>query len=999
MKYYYCLFIYLVIGCCAMAQQQLPKDTAQKKAAVSLDSVVVFNSGYQVLSKNRSTGSFTQVDNKTLNLQTGNNILNRLEGVVPSVAINKHTNSAIPAITVRGLSTINGPASPLIILDNFPYEGDINTIDPDLVESITLLKDATAASIWGTKAGNGVIVINTKKAKLGQPVTTNFSAGLQASSPPDMHYKHTISSGDYIDMEKMLFAKGYYTSLLSSIYHEPVSPVVEILDQQSRGIISNTAADAAIQKLRGIDVRDQYERYMYQSSLNNQYALSFSGGTNTITWLAAGSYDKGTGSLSEKYERSSVRFENTFRPVKQLKINTSIYYIRSNTVSGKPGYAAQTYLYPYSSLRDDNGTAMPVAYQYRLSFTDTLYKGKLLDWNFYPADDYQHSLVKTNTTNLVINVGAQYQLGGGFNIETKYQYEKQQSLTNNLQDAQSYYARNLINGFSQVNSTTGVVTYIAPMGGIYDQAVNNIQVFNLREQLNFNRSFNRHQLSAIAGSELRDIHTQGQSFRTYGYNPVNISGVGVDYRNTYPALPNGDYQNIPYQNDFTDQTKKFVSFYANAAYSYNGKYHLTLSGRRDASNLFGATTNSKWTPLWSAGAAWDISKEAFYKSSLIPHLKLRATYGYTGNADPKRTAVVTVFNIGNSLNTGFPYAAIQQFPNPTLKWETVAITNIGIDFAGKNNRISGSLEWYHKKATDLFANFPIDITTGLGGPTVVRNVASMKSNGVDIVLNRINTKGKFQWNTTCIISANADKVTTAYMANPIASAFVNDGDKVTAVQGKPIHALYSYKWGGLDPLTGNPQGYLKDKLSTDYAAITGSGSTFNDLDYNGSAIPQIFGSLYNSLAFRQFELQVNISYKFRYFFKSSSFSYTGLFNGTDKKGSDDYTRRWQQPGDEAFTNVPSMVYPAIPARDLLYNSSSSMVQKGDHIRLQFINLAYTLMLKRPKQLAAQRIQFFAGASNLGILWRANKKGLDPDYSPMDIPPSATYALGVKCTFQ
>ncbi|GAB2842630.1 SusC/RagA family TonB-linked outer membrane protein [Ferruginibacter profundus] len=982
-----------------MAQQKLPKDTLQKKVPVSLDSVVVFNSGYQVLAKNRATGSFTQVDNKALNLQTGNNILSRLEGIVPSVALNKHTNSAIPAITVRGLSTINGPTAPLIILDNFPFEGDINTIDPDMIESITILKDATAAAIWGTKAGNGVIVINTKKARLGQPVVTNFSTGIQVSPKPDIYYQHPMASGDYIDMEKWLFGKGYYAGILSSAYHEPVSPVVELLDQQSRGIISNTTADAVIARLKNIDVRDQYQNYMYRPSLNTQYALNCSGATNTATWLAAGSYDNGTSSLSAKYQRTSLRTENTFRPLKQLKISSSLYYISTKTTSGKSGYPSQTLLYPYSSLRDADGNAMPVANLYRTGFIDTLYRGKLLDWNFYPANDDEHNTTKSMQDNWVINIGAQYQLGAGLNAEAKYQYEKQQVQTNNLQDANSYNARNLVNSFSQVNALTGKVTYIVPQGGIYDQSVSRIQVFNGRLQLNFNRSFGRHQLSAIAGGEAREIHTQGQSYRTYGYDAVNSSGTGVDYRNTYPTLPNGDYQYIPYQNDFTNQTKRFISFYANAAYSYSSKYHLTLSGRRDASNLFGAATNNKWTPLWSAGAAWDISRENFYTSSFMPSLKLRATYGYTGNADPKRTAVVTIFNIGTSLNTGFPYAAIQQFPNPTLKWENVAITNIGIDFSSKNNRISGSLEWYHKKATDLFANFPIDITTGLGGPTVVRNVASLKGNGLDVVINSINTKGKVQWNTGLILSTNTDKVTAAYMANPIAASFVNDGDKVTAVQGKPVHALYSYKWGGLDPLTGNPQGYLKDKLSTDYAAITGSGSTFSDLEYNGSAIPQIFGSLFNSFSFKQFQLQVNISYKLRYFFKRRSFSYTGLFTGADKKGSEDYARRWQQPGDEAFTNVPSMLYPAIAARDLLYNSSTIMVEKGDHIRLQFINLAYTLAIKKSKQPAAQYLQFFASASNLGILWRANKKGLDPDYNVTDIPPAINFALGIKCSIQ
>jgi TonB-linked SusC/RagA family outer membrane protein len=996
MKYFFCVII-LSMTLCSYAQiPNKNKDSLNRQSQV-LDSVVVFNTGYQGVAKNRATGSFSHVDNKTLNMQTGSNILSRLEAVVPAVAINRRGNSAIPAISVRGLSTITGPTAPLIILDNFPYEGDINSINPNMIESITLLKDATAASIWGVRAGNGVIVINTKKGKAGQTIT-ELSVGVQAMPKPDIFYQKTISSANYIDVEQFLFSKAYYTSQLTSFNHVSISPVVEILDRQAKGLISQADASAQINALKNNDIKDEYYNRMYQVAVNSQYHLQFSGGTTNNSWIAAGGYDRNNSSLDAKYERISARFENSFRPLTNLRINSSVYYVKTKTKNGKPDYTDQAYLYPYSKIYDDNGNALAVGTTYRIGFIDTFKNGKLLDWKFYPGDDYRHNSSVNNTDNLVLNTGLSYQLGHGFSVEGRYQYEKQQGQVNILKDIQSYDTRSLINSWSQVNAQTGKVTYIIPLGGILDQTNSSLNVFNTRGQLNFNRSWKTHQLIALAGAESRIVHTQGQAYRTYGYDPENIYGTGVDYRNMYPTIVTGGNAFIPYQNDFTDQTRKFISFFGNAAYTYLGKYTFTASGRRDASNLFGTSTNNKWRPLWSAGLSWDISKEHFYHSDKFAYLKLRATYGYTGNTDPRRNAVVTVFNAGNTINSGLPYAFIQQFPNPSLSWEKVGITNIGLDLSTKNNRLSGSLEWYTKKGSNLLSRTPVDITTGLGAPTVIMNVADMKGTGIDLTLNSVNIKGRLSWTTGFIFSYNTDKVTNAYVANANGSAFLSDGDNISVVVGKPLHGVYSYRWAGLDPLTGDPLGYLKDKVSKDYTSITGTGSTFDDIEYNGRLTPTYFGSVLNSAAFKNFELQVNINYKAGYVFKRPGLSYGALFAGTAKKSTDNFSRRWQQPGDEAFTDIPSMIYPLNSARDALYNGSSVLVEKGDHIRLQFINLSYTASFKK-KGAAPLTLRFFASGNNLGIIWRANKYGLDPDYGTAEIPASRVYAIGIKLSIQ
>lgn len=998
MKYLFSVLVIVMSAFQVFAQNDAKGDSLKQRKELGLDSIVVFDNGYQTVTKGRATGSFTQVNNKTLNLQVGSSILGRLEGVAGSLAINKKSNTTIPVITVRGLSTINGPTAPLIILDNFPFEGDINSINPSMVESITILKDATAASIWGTKAGNGVIVINSKKGKFTQPLTTEFTSSLQVVGKPDLYYQHPVNSADYIAMEKFLFSKGYYNSQLSSIYFPVVSPVVELLDRQARGLISTSEVELKTATLAKVDVRDQYDQNVYNNTINNQYALNFSGGSTQMAWMASGGYDRNITSLGEKYERVTARWENTFRPVKDLKISGSFSLSKTTTSSGREGYTTQSYMYPYSRLTDDNGNPLAVSRNYRSAYTDTLGAGRLLSWDFYPADDYRHDHTDDALSGLIANISFQYHLGAGFNVEGKYQYQSEQEQTKSVMDLQSYDARYLINLYSQLNRQLGVINYIVPKGGILDLANRMQKTNNCRIQVNYTSQWHRHNLVAFWGNEIREIKNSAEAYRTYGYDPGTLSASLTDFKNGYPIITTGDLVPVPSQNDFNQTINRYVSFFGNAAYTWDKKYAVNLSGRRDASNLFGAATNAKWTPLWSAGISWDIAREGFINTSALPALKFRATYGYTGNADPSRSGLVTVYALTPSFYTGLPAARIRQFPNTTLRWEKVAITNLGIDFATRNI-LSGSLEWYMKKGTDLFALSPVDITAGLNSSGVIKNVASMKGSGVDIMLNASMSKGKFVWNSNLVFNYNTDKVTKAYISTTSASGYVTGGDGITAIEGRPIHAVITYKWAGLDHNTGSPQGYLNGKISTDYNAITGTGATLNDLQHSGSATPLFFGSFMNSVSWKQFELNFNIAYKFRYSFMRTGLNYGALYAGSDRKSTNDFSRRWQNPGDEIFTDIPSMIYPSAASRDAFYTRSSALVEKGDHIRFQFVNLVYSCKLFTSRNPHTSRMQVYANASNLGILWRANKKKLDPDYATFDIPASATYAIGMKFFFQ
>jgi TonB-linked SusC/RagA family outer membrane protein len=955
---------------------------------------VVINTGYQRLPRERATGSFSHLGQEQINLQAGTNILPRLEGLANSVLFDK--NPQRPAFTVRGLSTINGPKAPLIVLNDFPYEGDINNINPNDIESITILKDAAAASIWGTRAGNGVIVITTKNGRFNQPLQVQFHSGILLRDKPDLFYLREISSSDYIDVEQMLFSKGFYAAQESNVSRPAFTPVVELLIAKRDGRISAAEADQKINALRQYDVRNEFDRYMYRQGLNRQYALSMSGGASNLRYMLSAGYDKNTSELDADYDRLTLRMANTFQPFKKLQVNTSVVYTSSSTVSGRSGWGSiitNRTLYPYARFADDEGRSLPL-YSYRQTYIDTAGAGKLLDWKMYPLENYKYMQGKGRQEEIVGSAGLLYEIIKGLSLDVKYQYQKQQSMNTTLQDLQSYATRDLINRFSQLNRGTGAVRYVVPLGGIYNMSGGGVDASNARGQLSYNLLSGQHRVAAIAGTEVRQVRNWSNSNRVYGYDKEVVTGRNADHVNAYPTFITGANQLIPGGASFTETVNRFVSGYANAAYTYMGKYTLSGSARKDASNLFGVRSNQKGVPLWSAGASWDISEEGFYRVDFLPYLKLRATYGFSGNVDNSMSAITTLLLLPTAAYTNYNITAVSQFANPDLKWERVKTVNIGADFRLAGNALEGSIEYYHKEGLDLIGLAPLDYTAGLGTTYLTKNVANMKGQGVDLELNaRILNQG-FKWQAGFNFSYNTSKVTKYFITTNRASSFLSDGSFITPLEGRPVYSVMTYRWGGLDPANGNPLGYLNGQLSSNYSELTGPKTLIGQLVFSGPAMPPYFGNLVNTFSWKGLSLTANISYKLGHYFRRKSIDYATLYSSGI--GHSDFALRWMKPGDEQFTQVPSQIYPGVAARDGFYNGSEALATNASHVRLQFINLSYDWNAKNRK-LPFRSLQFYANASNLGLVWKANRFGLDPDY-PSSLPSAPSFAFGIRGDF-
>lgn len=960
------------------------------ESAVTMKEVIL-STGYQDVGEKSVTGSFEKIDNALFNRSTSPDVLSRLDGIASSVYFSKTRGTS--EIFIRGLSTLTAGSSPLIVVDNFPYEGNINNINPNDVESITILKDASAAAIWGAKAGNGVVVITTKKGHYNQKTLLTFSSNISIQQKPDLNGSPDfLPSQDFIDVEKYLFAKGKYDADLSNTSSRPVvSPVVELLAKVRSGQLSQTTADEKINALRDIDVRNEQLRYLYRQGIRQQYSMNLSGGNNSISYLFSGGYDNSiSNAIGNKNDRITFRSFTSIRPFKKLEMQADITYTQSHEVNDNIGTivpgGGKNGLYPYAVFADANGNALPVEYGYRSTYLDTAGSGLLTDWKYRPLDELKNKDNTVQLQDILMKLGINYQFTKSLHVSVQGQLEKAGQTSRNYYSPETYFTRNFINRYSQRTGNT--IKRNIPSGGILDNEDNNLSAYGIRAQLDYFHKWKNNELTFIAGTEVRQNHADSRNSRIYGYDDSNLGYINVDYLTNFTLYGNLGSGSIPNPLSLGDVLNRFVSIYSNAAYTYKGKYTLSASGRKDASNLFGVSTNMKGTPLWSLGSAWKLSDESFYHISFLPVLKLRLTYGYNGNVRNNLAAVPTILYSGLSGITNLQTAQINSLSNPELRWEKVGMINAGIDFSANNNVLEGSIDFYHKNAKDLLSPAPIDPTLGASQMTV--NTANLSGDGIDVRLNARIGNGPLKYNTQLLFSYVRNKVTKYLIEFANKGGYPGFAYGITPIEGRDPYAMISYRWGGLDGQTGDPTGYINDVSSTDYTKLV-SPATFSDLVFSGSTRPPYFGNFINTFTWKGLSLSANIRYRFGYFFRRTSLNYTSLFN--QWQGHSEFANRWQKPGDEQHTNVPSMVYPSISNRDKFYNYSEATVEKGDFIKLQDVSLGYQPSDRWLKKYSFKNLRLYVYVSNPGLLWTKNKMGIDPEYgNAIPLPPTISFSI-------
>ncbi|SIN77465.1 TonB-linked outer membrane protein, SusC/RagA family [Chitinophaga niabensis] len=963
----------------------LPELTAQLKE-------ITIQTGYEAIKPERFVGAATVVDSTILQRQVSTNLLSRLDGTTGLLFDKRSLSSFL----LRGVSTLNTSQdlngmiaqNPLIILDDFPFTGEIANLNPNDIESVSILKDAVATSIWGSRAGNGVVVIKTKTGSYNKKASVNITSNVAITTKPDLFYMPQMSSSEFIDMEMNLFGKGFYNTAIQFPSFFSVSPVVDILAKQRAGSISETQAQEQINSLRSIDVRNEARKHVYRQGINNQNFVNISAGSNTMNYSLSFGADNNKSTLQGPGGRSRYTINSNirFKPILPLELMLGIEYNHDkysadgNVYPGSPG---RGFLYPYARLADENDNHLTVPTSFGSAYLASLPADKLLDWNYRPLDE-RDLVDNTNTTNLLrMNFGTNLKVNSWLSADVKYQYTRQTLDGRNMQDVKSFFTRDLINKFTAPTNYARAI----PVGGILDLRENELTSHNLRGQLNVRKNWNGiHDFTALVAGEFSAAKLDESTRTVYGYDEelLRYSPL-INYAIQNPLFLGGTQQ-IPNNVNFALQNNNLVSILMNTSYTYKSRYGVYFSARKDGSNLFGVSTNNKYKPLWSLGGRWNIGNEMFYKATWLPTLALRLSYGYAGNSNNSVSALATISQVASPNIYGQNYVTPLTAPNPNLRWEEVRTSNAGIDFGLFKGRVSGTIDVYRKKSKDVIAAFPLDPSLGITGSQIRKNAANLTTKGFDFALQTQNVRSMITWTTNFNV----------FYAKTTVSKFFQETKNVQTGpiirEGDIYGAIYAYGWAGLDPTNGDPRGYIGKTISNNYQAI------FNDSlknqQYVGSTLPLLYGNILNTMTYSGFSLSANISYRAQYYFRKPSIDYNALYNSSANHS--DYLNRWQKPGDEKITNIPSMPYPANANRDKFYAYSAVNFEKGDHIRLQDVRLAYTWNNKGDIRWPIKGVELYTYIGNINILlWKETKSNYDPDFANSMFPPPTTYSFGLN----
>ena len=947
----------------------------------SLDEVVV--TGYQTISKERTTGAFSTVNAEQLRqTQRIASVDNLLEGHVAGYADGK----------LRGTTTLEGETSPLYVIDGFPIEKNSydgygwNETVPDLnvedIESITVLKDAAATSIYGARAANGVIVITTKKGGKGK-VDVSFSANV-TFQPYKTYNGRFLDSEGIVALEREQFNQlsqswnemaemyGLPGSYFAQSYYDDnayPSPVMKSLLGAMVGEISQEEADKRIAGYakQGYKYAEDVDKYGKQDPVYQQYNLRIGSTTDRNSFNASLSYRHNR--EADKYTKNQqlgITLQNTLKLTNWLSIDLGAYinYNNSNRQTySLDGIALGSYtMWPYMSLMDgENPVTIKSSEYMSASQVNTLNRYNLYSMDVTPLDETAMNIAKTKNRSTRTYARLNFKITDWLRFHTQFQYESGTSENNRLYEQESYYVRNLVNR-KITRDADGKLVENIPYGDIYNKAMTNIQAYNLRAQLDFNKRFNdRHDVTAIVGFELRENKNEYNSNVYYNYDDKLLTYSLINQKdiNGISGLLGG--YSLPSFASFVESTNRFISFYGNLAYTFDDKYMLTGSIRWDRTNLFATSSRFQKKPIWSVGLAWRLDKEDFFNVEWIDMLKPRFSYGIGGNV-PKKNSPYMTLSYGDNNYLNHPSASVASRPNMNLRWEKTTTTNVGLEFSMFSNRLNGSIEYYYKNSDDLLTDVTGVPVEGWSGETYAVNNGRMTNKGFEISLNGIAYADK-DWVVSLggTFGYNKNKIKRVDRYAPtLRSKLLTP--RAYPTEGYPLDAMFTYKYAGVSE-TGAPQIYDENGEIVSGVQLT----SMDALYYAGSSLPIWNGSFSPSVRWKDFELSAMLMFeggnKIRLMY--IPFCYYGSLSTHMAK---EIVDAWKQPGDEQKTDIPRVNFNLVDMAGMNdsdnYYYSDANIYDAWNVSLRSISLSYNLPSKIASKLYMKDVRFMVGMENV-----------------------------------
>lgn len=991
------------------------------ESATLLTDVII--TGFQRIDKSKFTGAAVKLDMDKIKNEGMTDVSRMLEGRAAGVAIQNvsGTFGSAPKVRIRGATSITGDNKPLWVIDGVVLEdivnisndqlssGDPNTLlgsavaglNANDIESFDILKDAAATALYGARAMNGVIVITTKKGKSGA-TSINYTGNFGVQLKPSYSEYDIMNSADQMSVYAELERKGFlnFNSIASrrdaGVYGKMADLIKTVDPVTGEFALANTYEARREFLLKYAKKNTDWFNILFRNSFSQEHSLSFSNGTDKAqSYFSASFYSDQGWTIADNVKRYTVNLRNTYnlsdRFTAGFKVNTSVRQQRapgsisrvSNPVEG--AYDRDFDINPFSyalntsrvlTAYDDNGNLE----YFRRNYTD-----------FNIINEVRNNYIKLNLLDISLTGDAQYKITPwlNFNFIGAIRYvrtTKEHEITENSNQANAFRAAQTstiadANKFlyRDIDNPEAPPVVVLPYGGFYNRQEDDLKNYTFRNTLNFNKIYGEaHQIQGLIGQEVKYTDRQNANNTGFGYQYENGGVPFVDYRIIKQFVENS-LQFYGMGNNY----ERFVGYFGNLQYTYNKKYTLNATIRRDGSNRLGRSEKARWLNSWTFAGRWNAEQEPFFANiEAISFLTLRGSYGLNANyGDATNSLAVFRTQLTNRpyMNDRQLAIDIEDLENSDLTWEKKYEANVGVDLGLFQNRLNISVDAYSRKSLDLIS---LIRTSGIGGQGLkAANYADLKSKGVEFSLGgRPIVMKNWGWQTNLTFSYNTNKITRAQNFPLIFDLVIPEGG---SKQGYPVRGLFSIPFAGLDQF-GVPL-FTNEKGTTGSGVYLQSDATQN-LKYEGPVDPTIVGGFTNTFNYKNFSLNIHISYQAGNKIRLNPV-YSTNYSDLDAMPND-FKNRWVLPGDELVTKIPSIV-DALHAYQLNgagiypynnYNYSNVRVVDGSFVRLKSVMLQYALPVSLFSGTPFKAVSFNLIGTNLYMIYSdPGLHGQDPEF--------------------
>ena len=953
-----------------------------------LDEVMVV--AYGTAKKSAFTGSASVVKSDQIGKIQTTNVANALTGTVSGVQFANSSGqpgNSTPTIRIRGISSIMAGNAPLIILDGSPYDGDLNTINTQDIESMTVLKDAASNALYGARGANGVIVITTKKGKTNDAkITLDAKWGVNTRATQD--YNLIDSPAQYYEMYYSGLKNYYMNAGGLSAAQAHMMANQKLTGDDEYGLGYNIYSIPNGQTLIGANGRlnpnatlgnlvsyngqeylltpDNWLDEAYKSSLRQEYNVSINAGGEKGSFYSSFGYLKNEGiSPNSDYERLTGRLKADYQVKPWLKVgaNFSYAHYESNSL-GEDGASA--------SSGNVFAIATQIAPIYPLYIRNK--QGEILydvngnkRYDYGDQDNaglYRPIFGQSNALSDAI-LNTHYGEGNALNgvgfFEVRFLKDFKFTSTNSV----------YLNEVRATDVTNPFYGQYASSNGIVSKGHARSLAYNYQQLLNYTKSFEKHNIDAMVGHEYYRTH-----YATLTASKSNM----FDPKNHELSGAVTDGSNDSYTTDYNTE-----GYFGRLQYDYDGKYFVSASYRRDASSRF--HPDNRWGNFWSLGGAWIISKEDFFNADWIDMLKIKASYGSQGNDNIGNYLYTNTYTIVNA--GGYPASVPNAMGNKNITWETNGNFNAGVDFELFKGRLTGTAEFFIRKTSDMLFSFPLP--PSMGYTSYYDNIGDMRNIGAELELKATPIEtNDFTWNVSLNMTYYKNKV--SYLPEERKTMVAPDGTKGYTSgnyfygEGISLYSFYMYKYAGV-----NENGealYYADKKADDgtvtRTTVTNPSSATQYIC--GSALPDLYGGFSTSFEYKGIDLSVDFTYQiggqaYDNDYESAMKSPTSQSRGYAIHA--DMLKAWSPINPTS--NIPRFQY----GDKYSTATSDRFLTNASYLSLQNINAGYTLPSRICRTMGLEKLRLYVACDNVW-LW-SKRQGLDPRQSISGSGTASYYA--------